>query len=238
MCIRTPISTQLSVFVAKIIGTLVVVKMISIPPMVVLLTYSSSTSFSMHLRAMQSRVYPLHHKGSHRRPRHTLLLNIRIRILSLPTLRRRRLRTRPTPLLPIQPRASVFADILIPAPVSHDPTTSPLSHHSPLKKPRHNRRENHNTYPACLANCAAALLLTPALQKNTTSFSTLGFFHPKRSSKSSSLSMSASGCDDMGMLCAVGMLLAPNSEGSRTSMRRVVEEGFWIRVRTWCGVGG
>ena len=103
----------------------------------------------------------------------------------------------------------------------------------PSPPPQTNRKIGNNTYPACLANCAAALLLTPALQKNTTSFSKPGFCHPKRSSKSSALSMSASGCDEMGMLSAVGMLLALNSEGSRTSMRSVVEDGFETRERTW-----
>ena len=66
---------------------------------------------------------------------------------------------------------------------------------------------------------AAARLRTPALQKKTTSRSRGGFAKPNRSSKSSALSSSASGCEVMGRLSAVGRLLAVYSCGSRTSMR-------------------
>jgi hypothetical protein len=81
------------------------------------------------------------------------------------------------------------------------------------------------TYPACLAIPAAALLLTPALQKNTTSLFSGGFAKPKRSMNSSSSRRSASGWDVMGILIAVGMEFASNSWGSRTSMSRRDEEG-------------
>lgn len=87
-------------------------------------------------------------------------------------------------------------------------------------------------YPACLAIPAAAELRTPALQKNTTSFALGGFWNPKRSSKSSSLRSSASGCDVTGMLMEVGIVLASNSCGSRTSMRRRESEGCSRVCRT------
>lgn len=82
-----------------------------------------------------------------------------------------------------------------------------------------------STHPACLAIPAAAELLTPALQKNTTSLPLGGFWNPKRSSKSSSLRSSASGCDVTGMLMEVGIVLASNSWGSRTSMSSRESEG-------------
>lgn len=89
------------------------------------------------------------------------------------------------------------------------------------------------SYPACFASCAAALLLTPALQKNTISLSSGGFWKPKRSWKSSSERRRASGWEETGRLRARGMELVENSEGSRTSIRRVVERGDSTMERTW-----
>ena len=88
------------------------------------------------------------------------------------------------------------------------------------------------TYPACLAIPAAAELLTPALQKKTTSFPLGGFWKPNLSSNSSSSSSSASGCEVTGMLIEVGIVFASNSWGSRTSMRRRESEGASRMCRT------
>ena len=107
-------------------------------------------------------------------------------------------------------------------------STNPIPYSS---FPRTREERVYKTHPACFANCAAAALLTPALQKNTTSFSTGGFWNPKRSSNSSSGSRRASGWLVTGILMAVGMEFVKYSEGSRTSIRTVVSEG--LEMRRW-----
>ena len=72
--------------------------------------------------------------------------------------------------------------------------------------------------PWLLANSAAALLLTPALQNTTNSTSCPGLSNPNLSSNSSSVMWKLSGRDLMGMLIEPGMVpVCCNSEGSRTS---------------------
>jgi hypothetical protein len=94
--------------------------------------------------------------------------------------------------------------------------------------------EKNWTYPACLARPAAELLLTPALQKKITSLFCGGFAKPNRSWNSSASRKSASGCELIGMLMAVGIVFASNSWGSRTSMRRRESEGVSRMARTYC----
>ena len=86
---------------------------------------------------------------------------------------------------------------------------------------------------ASLAMPAAALLLTPALQKKTTSFPVGGFWNPNWSSNSEGERRSASGWEVMGRLMAVGMVSALYSCGSRTSMRRREDDGFSRMERTY-----
>lgn len=88
--------------------------------------------------------------------------------------------------------------------------------------------------PACVANCAAARLLTPALQYMTRCTSFAGILTPNRSSKSSSVRNQASGLELIGTLTLLGIRpLDWSSEGSRVSMRRVGAEGFAESSLIW-----
>ena len=120
------------------------------------------------------------------RPIRRLSLSNRLRRLTPSLWLRRRLRPRPPALLPIEPRAAVFTHIHIPITHTHIVSTYSLYHVSFLsptgskKRPEDPKTQTQTTkksqtHPACLAMPAAAELLTPALQKNTTSFPFGGF---------------------------------------------------------------
>lgn len=81
------------------------------------------------------------------------------------------------------------------------------------------------SHPAVFASSAAARLLTPALQKNTTSWSFAGLSNPNLSSNSSELIKNESGLEVIGMFRELGIVpVVWSSEGSRVSIRMY---DFW-----------